>query len=315
MGESMNKGGKGTGSSVLASQLGFLAVLLTWYLTRGISPRYDILFGALLIVLFWYMSRHTVLRDLMPFFMILITYESLRGFGSGVRFIDIHIEDIIIFEKALFGGIIPAYYLQSTLMQGSLGLLFNYLTSAFYASHYFVPLAVAILLWYRSRSHYWPFVIGFILVAYIGFVIYIFFPAAPPWWATKYGYLVDQPVNLPASFVAMSSLTSHIGPNKVAAMPSLHMSFPTYSALFCVHVWGKKYIWLFAFPLCVGFSTIYLGHHYIIDLLAGMLLALSVFSGVHAAHGNSAQARYRAEQREIHVLFNQNNLQNILHQT
>jgi len=293
----MNTGGKGTGFTVLAYQIGFLAFLLTWYFTRGLSPRYDILFGALLIIPFWYLSRQTVLRDLIPFFMILITYESLRGFGNGVRFIDIHVEDIITYEKTLFGGIIPAYYLQSTLMQGSLGSLFNYLTLVFYASHYFVPLIIAILLWYRSRSYYWPFVIGFILVAYIGFVIYIFFPAAPPWWATKYGYLVDQPVNLPASFVTMSSLTSHIGPNKVAAMPSLHMSFPTYSVLFCVHVWGRKYIWMFILPLCVGFSTIYLGHHYIIDLMAGMLLAFSVFSGIYAVYGNWIQVQYRAEQR------------------
>jgi membrane-associated phospholipid phosphatase len=256
------------------------------------------------------MSRRTVLRDLIPFFMILITYESLRGFGDGVRFIDIHVVDIIVFEKSLFGGIIPAYYLQSTLMQGSFGMFFNYLTVAFYASHYFVPLIVAILLWYRSRSHYWPFVIGFILVAYIGFIVYIFFPAAPPWWATKYGYLVDQPVNLPASFVAMSSLTLHIGPNKVAAMPSLHMSFPTYSALFCIYAWGGKYFWLLAFPLCVGFSTIYLGHHYIIDLLAGMVLALSVFSGVRVVHVNLAQVQDRIEQRDRRRLA-----KNSLHQS
>jgi len=293
----MKQDRKEASSTVLAYQVGYLAILLIYFLIQGVLPRYDVLLGGLLLIPLWYFSRHTVLQDLIPFIMILITYESLRGFSDGIRFTDIHIEDLIAFEKSLFGGTIPAHYLQSTLMQGSLGTLLNYLTTVFYASHYFVPVTVAILLWYRAPSRYWPFVIGFILVSYIGFAIYLFFPAAPPWWATKYGYLVDQPVNLPDSFVNMAALASKISPNKVAAIPSLHMSFPTYTILYCIYVWGKKAAWLFVLPFCVGFSTIYLGHHYIIDLLAGGLLSLSVFSGVLVVQGNWTQVQERAEQR------------------
>lgn len=293
----MIDGGKRAGSTIMTSQVGLLAVLLLWFLIRGISPRYDILLATLLLIPIWHISRRTVLRDLIPFIMIFITYESLRGFGGDVRFTDIHIEDLIAYERSLFGGTIPAYYLQSTLMQGPFGPLLDYLTTALYASHFFVPVVTAILLWYRARPYYWSFVIGFILVAYVGFATYLFYPAAPPWWATKYGYLVDQPVKLPAHFVTMASLTSKIGPNKVAAMPSLHMGFPTYVTLFCVYVWGKKTAWLFILPFSVGFSTIYLGHHYTIDLMAGGLLALSVFAGVATVRGNLNRAHERVEQR------------------
>ncbi|RME12844.1 MAG: phosphatase PAP2 family protein [Ardenticatenia bacterium] len=36
-------------------------------------------------------------------------------------------------------------------------------------------------------------------------------------------------------------------------------------------------------PKCLGvaFATIYLGHHYVVDLLAGMVYAFFVFAGVY----------------------------------
>ena len=97
----------------------------------------------------------------------------------------------------------------------------------------------------------------------------------------KQEYLPDQPVNM--STFAFPTLVEWAGPNHTAAMPSLHMAWPVYIALFCVFTWGKKAAWVFALPLCVGFATIYLGHHYVVDLLAGTVYALATFFMLLAA--------------------------------
>jgi membrane-associated phospholipid phosphatase len=71
------------------------------------------------------------------------------------------------------------------------------------------------------------------------------------------------------------------GANPVAAMPSLHAAYPTYIALVAMRVWGKKGIPVIALPAGVMFATFYLGHHYVIDALAGAVYALVAFLVVY----------------------------------
>jgi len=48
-----------------------------------------------------------------------------------------------------------------------------------------------------------------------------------------------------------------------------------------ITVWGRKGIPVILLPLGVIFAIVYLGHHYVIDALAGMFYATAVFLTVY----------------------------------
>jgi membrane-associated phospholipid phosphatase len=64
---------------------------------------------------------------------------------------------------------------------------------------------------------------------------------------------------------------SHFESNPVAAMPSLHAAFPV---LVWLIMWKIQPRWGWAtivYPLLMDFAVVYLGEHYVIDVLAGTL--------------------------------------------
>ena len=67
----------------------------------------------------------------------------------------------------------------------------------------------------------------------------------------------------------------NIDPNPIAAMPSLHVAFPMYIALSFIELNRGPARWAaLLYPLAVTFSVVYLGHHYVIDCIAGVAYAL-----------------------------------------
>ena len=70
-------------------------------------------------------------------------------------------------------------------------------------------------------------------------------------------------------------------PNVFGAMPSLHVSYPLMVTMFTWHRgWGWR-ISTLLFTLLVSFAAVYLGHHYVLDLLAGYAVAVgSAWAGV-----------------------------------
>ena len=267
-------------ANVLILQLCFLILLSLIYILNGVFPSIEFLFAICIMGLVWKRQYRNLLINLIPFFVLLLTYQSLRNFADNLTRSQIHIMDLIYLEKLIFHGIIPSWFLQTKILNSFIEKLVDPITNILYMSHFVIPVIIAIILWYREKRLYWQFIIGLLIVSYLGFITYVFFPAAPPWWATKYGYLLDQPVTLAPYF--NPDLVESEGPNPVAAMPSLHMAYSSYIAIFIYYAFNKK--WIFLLPIAVGFSTVYLGHHYVIDLIAGLAYALIVFYFLRYIH-------------------------------
>jgi len=61
--------------------------------------------------------------------------------------------------------------------------------------------------------------------------------------------------------------------NPVAAMPSLHTAFATIIALFLAQQFRSAWRWLFLlYPLLMGLALVYLAEHYVVDVVAGVIL-------------------------------------------
>jgi membrane-associated phospholipid phosphatase len=111
----------------------------------------------------------------------------------------------------------------------------------------------------------------------IGAMIYWVLPTAPPWYATSTRRMM---VEYGESFWGdgWAPLYSVFGGNPLAAMPSLHFATSLMAALLLAETGpvAGALGWMYAATL--GFALVYLGEHYLVDLLAGAALTAMVRS-------------------------------------
>jgi membrane-associated phospholipid phosphatase len=263
---------------ILIIQMLFLFGFILLNLINKVVPSIELLLAFCVLIFIWRSKDRKLLFSLLPFFILYLVFQSLRGFADNLSPSQVHVTEIINLERMLFGGRIPSHYLQVAVQRLPEQNIFDLVCNLVYMSHFINPLIVALLLWFKKPGGYWYFVGGLLVISYLAFIVFYLYPAAPPWWATKYGYLKDQPVYL-SDYYQMSSIIQ-AGPNPVAAMPSLHMAYPTFIALILLYHWHLKAAPILLLPATVAFAALYLGHHYFVDLVAGGLLSLSVFGAI-----------------------------------
>lgn len=121
----------------------------------------------------------------------------------------------------------------------------------------------------------------------IGCAIYFLAPTAPPWWSAENGFTGDDEIKrVMVEFgeriwgPAWTRMFGTLGSNPWAAMPSLHFATALMAAILLSDAGGRfqgTIGWGYAGAL--GFSLVYLGEHYVTDLLAGAAIVLAVRKG------------------------------------
>jgi membrane-associated phospholipid phosphatase len=165
------------------------------------------------------------------------------------------------------------------------------LASFTYASHFFAVWAIAGVLYIRNRTRWAAFAGRVLLLSYTGLLTYIVYPAAPPWYAAQRGLTTRIDRSSGRGFRAAGldvaePLIRHgqASVNSVAAIPSLHAGF---AFLICFFFWratpSRWRALLAAYPLVMGFSLVYTGEHYVIDVLLGALYTALAMAAVTAA--------------------------------
>lgn len=151
--------------------------------------------------------------------------------------------------------------------------------TAIYLTGYFYRLSTlavpVILLWlYLSRSERYRQLRTVLLVMMLlDLVIVWAFPEAPPRFAQDgvVDYMATHDI-----LGAGSSRTPHWTVNLLAAMPSMHIAWTTwcaYAAWSMLRERIPRVAWLvWLFPLLTAFVVLATGHHYVLDILAGMAL-------------------------------------------
>lgn len=242
----------------------------------GIDPsRY--VFVLLLASLLVKRTRSFIL-DWTPFLFILLSYDFLRGFadnlGPRADFVN-----LINLEKGLFGTI-PTTGLQKIFYNPQAPSLLDFMATIFYFLHFALPLSFGFILWLYNRGHFRQFVTGILLLSYAGWLTFLIFPAAPPWLASNEGYLPKVHKILDVTLGAfpdkwnLPSIYHQFNPNPVAAMPSLHAAYPLLILLFALKFFKLKALLFAPFVLAVWISIVYLGEHYVVDIIAGAIYAI-----------------------------------------
>jgi membrane-associated phospholipid phosphatase len=214
-----------------------------------------------------------------------LLYELLRGLfhyrGT------IHVGDLYAFEARWFSiSTAEGPRALSEVVSSHTNAGLDVLCGATYFLFLAEVLGVALYLFFRARPKTLQLSIGFLVVNLLGWAIWFVYPAAPPWYVDTYGTgpaLLDV-VSSPAGLARMDAwlglplATTFYAKsaNVFGAVPSLHVAYATLVAWVAFSVGGWLRVLTILFAVSMAFSAIYLRHHYVVDVLAGALLALLV---------------------------------------
>ncbi len=218
-----------------------------------------------------------------------LSYDLMK-YWPNYLFREVDISRLYFFEKSLFGittdGITqtPNEYL--ALVSNK---FLDFLCGLIYLNWVPVPLAYAVYLYFKKREVYLDYGLAFLLVNFIGFAGYYIHPAAPPWYIELHGFQFiadtsgnaaglsrfDNLIGVPV-FSAIYSKNSNV----FAALPSLHCAYPVVMLYYGIRNNHKGIrsvisVLMILFMAGIWFSAVYSWHHYVVDVILGVLCAIA----------------------------------------
>lgn len=249
-----------------------------------------IIFGVWLALI--YVPRfRPALHGLLPFFLFGLLYDSMRFVTPPMHaLIPPHVDGPYLLERELFGirsadgsVLIPTQILARV---DAPWLLFACAFAYFF--YLYEVLLFALVLFFMNPVVLRRFGWAFFVLCLFGVVTYYLYPAAPPWYVEKYG-LGPVQVHAPSDPARLAAVDAILGlnvfgaiyarsSNVFAAIPSLHAAFPLLVWLSVRQLNVRHWHWLFcAFWLLVSFAAVFLGHHYVVDVVLGWVYAGAVY--------------------------------------
>jgi membrane-associated phospholipid phosphatase len=256
--------------ALLVGSLVYLALIFGVMLWRGISIEPEWVVLALLVIAIPLGRGLTFIVDWGPFLLLFLAYEEMRGFAAKTGF---QPHDLSGLERFVFGGNIPTLVLQHAFYRPGVVSPQDVVALFFYFMHFPLPILVGFVFWLRSRDHYHRYIAALLLMSFIAFATYLFWPSAPPWYQLQDVVKINnQTVSaLWGNRYSVSAIYASFNPNQFAAFPSLHAAFPALAAVYAWSRYRRLSIALIGWTSCVAVSIVYLGEHYVVDALDGFL--------------------------------------------
>jgi len=257
---------------LLAASTFYLLVIFGVMLARGISiePQWVVL--ALLLIAVAMGRGGQFIKDWAPFLVLFFAYEAMRGFAAKTGFAP---HDLSGLERLLFAGNLPTMVLQQNFYDPHAVRPQDVVALVLYFMHFPLPIVVGFIFWTRSREHYWRFISALLLISFLAFLTYLFYPSVPPrlQFPDQVHWVTDETVKKLFNNYYISPIYSHLNPNQFAAFPSLHAAFPLLAASYAWNRYRALSIGLAIWTAGVWTAIVYLGEHYFVDALAGLIYA------------------------------------------
>ena len=260
-----------------------VAGYLLWSgIALGLRPEHIALggvFGALIL----HPRTTSFARLALPFFLAGVLYDNFRlvaDLRSTVRVDELYHAELAWFGVETNTGRQIWPLLLADYTHPALDLICG-LTYLLYLPQTF---AVGIGLFFLDQGRMKVLGLSFLLVNVLGLITYLVYPAAPPWYVQTYG-LGPAVLDAAPSAAGTARFDALLGvsvfeqfysrsANVFGAMPSLHCAYPT--VVFAT-VWRINAAWAVStglFALLMMFSALYLQHHYVWDVVIGVLYAV-----------------------------------------
>lgn len=217
------------------------------------------------------------LREVLPFVTCVLIYTNLHDTIGFVNPHDVH-HGLLGLDLALF-GVQPSVWAERFVTRERTELMsFCYVNFVWIA-----PSTSLVLLARRRFNDFRRTTMAVMACFYLGYLLYVLFPAAPPRLVLVYEYTRSLE-GYPRLFSSLEAEAFRLLPvDSRAAFPSLHAAV-SLVALVCAWRHARRLFWvLLPFVPALWISTIYLRHHYFVDLLAGWALApVALYAGPRA---------------------------------
>ncbi|MGE5892901.1 MAG: phosphatase PAP2 family protein [bacterium] len=270
--------------------LGFIALLASITLFslhkipdwKWLLSRYVLLSLSVVALAFYYKKAKSwkparYLYIYSPAILVLVIFDSLGDLIPPLW--DHYFDDVLIrIDYAMF-GVHPTVWFERFIHPA-----FTSILQLAYITYY--PMAITLATVLLMRKKYPEFdesVFGVILCFYLSYLGYILVPAVGP----RFTLTAVQTAGLQADSLtrAIQETLNVLEHNKTDAFPSGHTAIALVT-LFYAWKSGEKTLGMVLIPAVFGliFSTVYLRYHYVIDVIAGILLAAGTIVAAPAIH-------------------------------
>ncbi len=258
----------------------YAAVLGVFFIVYDIIPGPEFVVLIFLIYAAYNNKTWHFVKDWIPFLLVFMSYEAMNGLVGKISQMNLH-EGPYQLELLLFGGHVPTLILQLHYRMPFL----DYMGAFFYTIYFFVPTIFGFVVWRESHKDYWKYIVALGILTYSALVTFLAYPVAPPWLnntLTSQGVtrILTESVDKNLGVPVYKTIYDFLGSNLYAAFPSLHSALPWLVFLFAFKIWRWRALPVLVLPVGTWFSAIYLGEHYVVDVLGGIAYATIAFIAV-----------------------------------
>lgn len=209
---------------------------------------------------------------IVPIIVLLVVFETL---GYSIPAVNTNwLEPTLVRMDSWFFGMTGSEYLERFYSGPLLDLM-----HVFYVSFYFVPLSLLILMYRRgNRAEFQLAVAAIGLTFYLDFLLYYVFPVLGPYRNPQILFTRDIMASGGTVTRVLRTFLDHAEIVAYDCFPSGHVAATLVSILLAYRfrlAIRRLYVFL---GVMIAISTVYLRYHYVMDLLAGALVALVIYS-------------------------------------
>lgn len=262
----------------------YATVMGVFFLVNDIIPGPEFVVLVFLIYAAYNNKTRRFVKDWIPFLIVFMSYEAMNGLVGKISQLNLHTAPYNL-EVALFSGQAPTLILQQSMRSPIL----DYVGAFFYTIYFFVPTIFGFVIWRESHKDYWKYIVALGILTYSALVTFLVYPVAPPWLNPNIAgqglnphviRILTDSVDTSIGIPVYKTIYDFLGSNLYAALPSLHSALPWLIYLFAHKIWKWRALPVLIIPVGTWFSAVYLGEHYVVDVVGGIAYATMAFLAV-----------------------------------
>ena len=207
-----------------------------------------------------------IIRDWLPFFILLLMYFTLWGNATHMMITRDRDPELIAWDQRLFG------FQASVALQRIVSPpLTAWMELAYFFHLLNIPIVACFIYICRPRERFREMMCGVLTVTAFGLMGYLLVPGIGPMYALRDQFTVPLTqslgvLNQQAQFIDYARVQRDV-------FPSLHVGISFVVWLYAYRN-SRRLFWILSpFILSLWFSTVYLRYHYLVDDIAGFILA------------------------------------------
>ncbi len=209
--------------------------------------------------------------------LIWAAFNGVRAYAddAGLGFASPHMVSDV--ERWVFGKRLPSSMLQDQFLDSGRVQPAAVVLGLVHASFFVVPHLIAAFAWWRERRLFVRYQKATVLCFALSLAAFVLLPTAPPWMADpEHVSRITHTIMTRAGVElgSESGETFWFEPNAVAALPSVHVAVAVLVGLALTS--SRRWIKVLGgiYPLAMSVSVVYLGEHFVLDVVTGWLVAL-----------------------------------------